>query len=335
LARKNLLKNVISSLGEERNIHPQNSYALKGASAKMKVTLESLAENAQKVMDGENIVDIDPEKIDASFIKDRLAGDEEAFQALKQSMQERGQDTPILLRVHPENPQRYMVVFGHRRLRAADQLGRPVRAVIKQLDDIEHVLSQGQENAARADLSFIEKALFARNLLEKNYPKQVIQSALSIDATLLSRMLSISQKIPQAIIEAIGPAPAVGRDRWELCKRQFIAYRHKNKLLDHLTQDKFKAMGSNERFDFVLDLTAKKTSRSKEKKIKSQSYKWAPKNQLSPKYQPQGIITRTGQKFSLSLSTNQGLAFGEYISNQLDTLYEAFEKTQNERNDKL
>ena len=57
-----------------------------------------------------------------------------------------------------------MIVFGHRRARVARDLGINVRAVVKPLADIEHVIAQGQENTARADLSFIEKSLFARKL---------------------------------------------------------------------------------------------------------------------------------------------------------------------------
>ena len=63
-----------------------------------------------------------------------------------------------------------MVVFGHRRLRAAKQLGRNVRAVVKEMKDREHVITQGQENSARANLSFIEKAILtAANLARLHY----------------------------------------------------------------------------------------------------------------------------------------------------------------------
>ncbi len=54
-----------------------------------------------------------------------------------------------------------MIVFGHRRAKVARELGIKVKAVIKPLADLEHILSQGQENSARANLSFIERVLFA------------------------------------------------------------------------------------------------------------------------------------------------------------------------------
>ena len=62
-----------------------------------------------------------------------------------------------------------MIVFGHRRAKVARDLGINVRAVVKPLADIEHVIAQGQENTARADLSFIERALFAQKLAKTRY----------------------------------------------------------------------------------------------------------------------------------------------------------------------
>ena len=171
------------------------------------------AENSKRLLEGETIVEIDTNLIDASFINDRLSGDDDAFDELKNSIAASGQDTPVLLRPHPEASGRYMIVFGHRRVRVARALNRPVRAVVKDMDDVAHVLAQGQENTARADLSFIEKALFAKNLRDHGQGKDIVQQALTIDGTLLSRMLSVASTVPGHVIQAIGPAKQIGRDR--------------------------------------------------------------------------------------------------------------------------
>ena len=52
-----------------------------------------------------------------------------------------------------------IAAFGRR-----GYLSRKVRAVVKEMKDREHVIAQGQENSARANLSFIEKALFAARI---------------------------------------------------------------------------------------------------------------------------------------------------------------------------
>ncbi len=129
-----------------------------------------------------------------------------------------GQSSPILVRPHPDDANRYMIVFGHRRARAARELGIKVRAVIKPLEDIAHVIAQGQENAARADLTFIEKSLFAKKLANRGMTKDTIKTALTVDDTLLSRMLSVADNVPVAILDAVGSAKGVGRDRWKKSK---------------------------------------------------------------------------------------------------------------------
>ena len=75
------------------------------------------------------------------------------------------------------DPGTLFIVFGHRRVRAAKELGRPVRAVVKTMDDTAHVIAQGQENTRRKDYSFIEKALFPQQqLMQLGHPKDVARA---------------------------------------------------------------------------------------------------------------------------------------------------------------
>ncbi len=131
-----------------------------------------------------------------------------------------GQQVPILVRPHPEREGRYQIAYGRRRLRALTELGRPVRAVVRPLSDQQLVVAQGQENSARTDLSFIERALFAAKLEQVGYDRETIMAALSVDKTTLSRLVSTASRIPRSLVESIGPAPKAGRDRWiELATR--------------------------------------------------------------------------------------------------------------------
>ena len=111
-----------------------------------------------------------------------MGDDQEQYEELLKAIRERGQDTPILVRPHPSRDGRYMIVFGHRRVRVAKELGREVRAVVKAIDDKTHVVAQGQENSARANLTFIEKAVFAERLEGMGYERDVICSALASNA---------------------------------------------------------------------------------------------------------------------------------------------------------
>jgi ParB family chromosome partitioning protein len=121
---------------------------------------------------------------------------------------------PVLLRPNPNDPERYQIVYGRRRVAALQKLGQPIKALIRDLDDQALVLAQGQENSARKDLTFIEKANVARQMRDAGYARNIICDALAMDKTLISRLLSVADRVPVRLIEAIGSAPNIGRDRW-------------------------------------------------------------------------------------------------------------------------
>ena len=229
MARKNILASIteekLTAVNSDSPSAPARTipaaFASRGAFGAVTRTIDDLAAKAEAARDiearltaGESVIDLDPDKIDASFAADRLSQDDEDFQSLVEAIKTRGQDSPILVRPNPQTQGRYQVAFGHRRLRAAKMLGRQVRAVVKLLTDRDLVLAQGQENSARANLSFIERALFARRLEDGGYDRETIMSALSVDKTVVSKMVSVASRIPVKIIEAIGSAAATGRDRW-------------------------------------------------------------------------------------------------------------------------
>lgn len=165
-------------------------------------------------MQANAVQDVAPELIDHAGVEDRLAHDDAAHRALVESLRTYGQQVPVLLRPHPETAGRFEIVYGRRRLRALRELGQPVRAMVRQLDDHALVMAQGQENTARQDLSFIEKASFAAQLAEAGYERQTICDALSIDLPMVSRMLKVGQAFPLPFLRRLGSAPGIGRERW-------------------------------------------------------------------------------------------------------------------------
>lgn len=211
MARKDLLKGLMTP-GPERDPTaapspaPSNPRYTKGAIGAVTRGIADLKARA--------VVDLDPLLIDAGGMQDRLETDNAEDAALMRSIAEYGQQVPVLVRPHPEIPDRFQIVYGRRRVLAMRDLGQPVKALIRDLDDQALVLAQGQENTARRDLSFIEKCNFARQMVAAGYNRQIICDALSVDKTLISRMISVSDRIPLEVIEAIGAAPSIGRDRW-------------------------------------------------------------------------------------------------------------------------
>nr|WP_303626309.1 plasmid partitioning protein RepB [Roseovarius sp. M141] len=328
VARKDLLKSVLNPAADKASDGGRTNYAMRGASKSMKVSIDSLAEDARRMMDGETIVEISPDLIDSSFVSDRLGLDDEAFQELKASIAAGQQDTPVLLRPHPNTTGRFMVVFGHRRVRAAAELERMVRAVVKPMDDVAHILAQGHENTARADLSFIEKAVFARNLADIGQPKDVIMSALTVDGTLLSRMLSVTQQIPRDVIDGVGPAKQIGRDRWEGFKK-LMAEQANIKLVQHMVAEpSFAGLQSDARFELLLSKLSEKgrAVRKKTRRAAPAKRTWTANGGRI-----KGVVGKSGKAFNVSLTSTDASEFGDYLAGNLDGLYEAFLSAKQEK----
>ena len=168
----------------------------------------------QAIVHGQSVIEIDPAQIDPSFVADRIpSADDPAYEDLRRSIEANGQQVPVLVRPHPDQKGRYQAAYGHRRVRAARDLGRTVRAIVKELSDSELIVAQAQENGPRLDLSFVERALFASRLEGRGFTRDLIGKALGIDQPEVSRLLSVSQRIDSDIVLAIGPAPKVGRPR--------------------------------------------------------------------------------------------------------------------------
>lgn len=221
--------------------------------------MERASELERQLAAGQTIVELDTGLIDASFVSDRLAIDAAELAQLVEQIREHGQQVPILVRPHPETRGRYQVAYGHRRLAATKELGIRVRAVVRDLTDGQLVVSQGQENSARTNLSYIERALFASRLEERSFGRDVIMAALGIDKAALSRMLIVIRQVPLDLINVIGAAPDIGRRRWlELGER--LEKADVGKILAELSADDARRMSSDERFQRALVLATKKTA---------------------------------------------------------------------------
>lgn len=207
MARKDLLKGLLGDGAEGEAAPPSPAPRLtRGAIGAVSRSIADLKERA--------LVDVPADLIDDAGLPDRLDTDEAGIAALADSIRQHGQQVPVLLRHSPNYEGRYEVVYGRRRIAALRRLGLPVRALLRTLSEHELIVAQGQENAARKDLSFIEKAMFARAMESRGFTRAVICEALHLDKTVVSRMLTVADALPEALIRAIGAAPSAGRDRW-------------------------------------------------------------------------------------------------------------------------
>jgi len=84
---------------------------------------------------------------------------EQELEELSQSVKSRGILQPILLRPDPDAPQKYQIVAGERRWRAAQMAGLDtIPAVVRNIDELELLEVGIIENVQRTDLNPIEEA---------------------------------------------------------------------------------------------------------------------------------------------------------------------------------
>lgn len=275
--------------------------------------MERASELERQLAAGQTIVELDPRLIDASFVSDRLAIDAAELAQLVEQICGHGQQVPILVRPHPETRGRYQVAYGHRRLAAAREIGIRVRAVVRDLTDGQLVVSQGQENSARTNLSYIERALFASRLEERSFGRDVIMAALGVDKAALSRMLIVIRQVPLTLVNAIGAAPDIGRRRWlELGER--LEKADVEKIIVELSADDARKISSDERFQRALVLATQKTA--------------APKPAVA-KTQVNGVPvmikkTASGATFVFDGKTAPG--FDQFVQERLKGLFQEFNK---------
>jgi len=101
-------------------------------------------------------IDEDPQQPRQQF-------DSYKLQQLADSIERRGVLQAVSVRPHPEAPQRWMLNFGARRLRAAKLLGRPT--ISAYVDAGADRYDQVIENEQREDLKPLELALFVQRRL--------------------------------------------------------------------------------------------------------------------------------------------------------------------------
>jgi ParB family chromosome partitioning protein len=236
--------------------------AASGAVKAMGLSLNTIAREAeearhlrQALEEGERVLSLPTSRIEGSFVSDRLSVgevDDPQFAELVESMRESGQQVPILVRPHPSEEGRFQVAYGHRRLRAAAALGIEVKALVRSLTDDQLVLAQGKENAERRNLSFIERAVFARTLVSRGFERRLIGDALAVQKSELSRLLQVADGVPEAVIRAIGPAPKAGRERWMKLVDLFGVKGAPDAAADEASRATFRASDTDRRFELVL-----------------------------------------------------------------------------------
>ena len=167
------------------------------------------------------LADIPVEWINSGPWQPRRRFDNDALADLAASVKQQGIVQPILVRPHPKTKQRYELIAGERRWRAA-QLAKlhMVPAIVRELSDSDAYEIALIENIQRADLSVIEEAQGYQQLIDTyDYTQaqlsELIGKSRSHIANLL-RLLSLPDKVADMVVDGsltMGQVrPLVGND---------------------------------------------------------------------------------------------------------------------------
>ncbi|MBJ6128460.1 plasmid partitioning protein RepB [Microvirga splendida] len=292
-----------------------------GGSALGKLSEAFAVENELKAVKdqmetGQTIIELDPQVLDGSFIQDRMESSDKAIAELAEQIKEKGQLVPILVRPHPNVPDRYQIAYGHRRVKAAERLGIKVRTTVRKMSDEELIIAQGQENNARLDLTFIEKARFVVALENRGFKRKVIREALSVNEGDLSSLIAVGSRIPIDIIDAIGPAPGIGRPRWRTLMDLFQDPTCIKRGRQILAENDVQVLNSDARFRTLVDRLQKK------ERPKAQFWEDPHRRRLVN-------IVASETKCTLQIDQRPEPEFASFLISKLTEIYREFEAQKN------
>jgi ParB family transcriptional regulator, chromosome partitioning protein len=301
----------LADIGIKKDAQPVGAF---GASLSQLNERGKRAEEIErKLATGQTVVELDTALIDPSFVADRMPLSEAALADLVDAIRDNTQLSPILVRPHPDVPGRYQTAFGHRRTRAVAMLGISVRAIVRQMTDEEMVVAQGQENHARKDLSYIEKARFAQRL-ETRFSRDTIMAAMSVYKSDLSNMLTVAHRIPEDVTDAIGPAPKTGRRGWIQLAEMMRSAKTVEAVRKVSTAPQLQNKDSDDRFNAVLTAIRPGAAKSK-----TEVWSNARGERLAK-------VASNAQRVAIVVDRKQSPAFADFLLNKVKDLYAELEQ---------
>lgn len=295
---------------------PAKSSKLPGSVGGLRDSLREITANS--------IRDIDPDRIDMDGLRDRLVLDDNSIGELAESIRKHGQQVPIMVRPS-DQPDRYRIVYGRRRLAAIRKVGGTVKAIVRTLDDDASLIAQGQENNLRLDPSFIEKALFIKEMQEAGYKPGVIQDALGLTRQGVSNHRVVIEQLPDELIHLIGPAHGIGRRQWG----ELAALSTKAPLVDIARETLSPVKNdtpSSEKFQTVFDaVTSKLRGVSKQKALSLST------TITDVSGTPLAVLAIDDRKVSIKITRKDNPEFGQWVEGHAEAiLRELFDQWRNE-----
>lgn len=165
------------------------------------------------------LLEVDPNLIENWEYHDRPEAELGNIEEFADDLIKIGQQQPCIIRKHKLKENKYELIIGERRWRAAKHAGIKLKVIISDLDDNTAALAQAAENDQRQDLSDYAKGISFSKLIENNIIKQKdLVDRLSKSKQYVSALLSFS-KLPENLIKSIGDMSKVSARTAEKMKQ--------------------------------------------------------------------------------------------------------------------
>ena len=296
---------------------PAKSSKLPGSVGGLRDSLREITANS--------IRDIDVDQIDMDGLRDRLVLEDSSIDELADSIRKHGQQVPIMVRPS-DQPERYRVVYGRRRLAAIRKVGGTVKAIVRTLDDDASLIAQGQENNLRLDPSFIEKSIFIKEMQGAGYKPGVIQDALGLTRQGVSNHRVVLEHLPDELIRLIGPAHGVGRRQWG----DLAVLAQKTSLVDIAKETLSSVkndLPSPERFQAVFNAASTKARGAAKRKTQNQSS--VVKDESGA---PLAMLASDGRAVAIKITRKDNPEFGQWVEDNAEAvLRQIFDQWRNKR----
>src|SRR5690606_13089576 len=145
-------------------------------------------------------------------------------------------------------------------------------------------------------------------------------AALSVDKTVVSKMISVVKDVPADIITAIGAAKESGRDRWYQLAVRLRDPKAAAYAREIIGTEAFISAGSDQRLNMLADALRTEKPRTARK---VEPLTWAPADRSVSV-----TLKSSGKQATLSLKERDAAAFARFIADRIEDLYEDFRKAQ-------
>jgi len=144
------------------------------------------------------------DQIDANPFQPRSDFDPVELESLAESIRVQGVLQPILVRAHPTAPERYQIVAGERRFRAAMQAGlTEIPVILRDMDDSDAAVVALVENLQRQDLNAIEEAEgYQRLLTDFGLTHESVGYAVSKSRSHIGNTIRLL-RLPAAVLKVV------------------------------------------------------------------------------------------------------------------------------------